>query len=85
MAVRKLITLKLDQQTQAGIQARMRLIQQTEMELVMLRESLNHFIQTATGADLIHEDWTLDLEHALLERPARKRQTRGSNDESVCV
>jgi hypothetical protein len=51
-----------------GISARMQLIAQKELELSLFRNELSAFIQQSTGADLNKQDWTLDLEHSLLER-----------------
>jgi hypothetical protein len=66
MAARKLI--KLSPEVRQGISARMQLIAQKELELSLFRNELSAFIQQSTGADLNKQDWTLDLEHSLLER-----------------
>lgn len=64
--------IRIPPHVMAGIQMRMALIQQKELEITVLRDGLTQFIQSQTGADLNQEEWSLDLDHALLERVATR-------------
>lgn len=52
----------------AEVQQRIDNIREKERDLLNARDALNWLLYQATGADLGKEDWTLDLDHWLLER-----------------
>ena len=89
MAARKLIELSTI--TMRGIGARMALIEQKkrelqaildqkQLELQTLQDGLQQYIENDTGVNMAREDWTLDLERALLKRNTVRKQTSGSDN-----
>lgn len=89
MAARKLI--ELSPITMRGISARMALIEQRKrelqalldqknLELTLLQDGLQQFIESDTGVNLTREDWTLDLDHARMTRNTVRKQISGSDN-----
>jgi hypothetical protein len=89
MAARKLI--ELSPITMRGISARMALIEarkrelqalldQKNLELSLLQDGLQQFIESDTGVNLTSEDWTLDLDHARMTRNTVRKQISGSDN-----
>lgn len=81
MAARKLV--RLSPITMAGIRARMALVEQKRLELAVLMDGLNKYIEIGTGVNLSSEDWTLNLDHALLERQQTRKQNHGEQRNDV--
>ena len=71
---------KLDSDAWDVAKAQAIMVAEAERELVKRRAQLSRFIAQVTGVDIEAEDWTLDLEHGLLERISKD----GNESDHVC-
>jgi hypothetical protein len=65
-------TLYLNSGQVEAIKQRLAVIAQHELELALLRDGLQRFIEKQCGVDLDKQDWELNLDHNLLERQPEK-------------